>query len=99
MHDNVLKTEVLVLFRKQAGAYMEQLEIAANITQWREAAHTLKGASRAIGAMRVFAAARKAEAITGENYCSQEKSAALANIKQHMAEVLDVIEREAIQTR
>lgn len=58
-----LELEVLQLFADQAPEYLEQLRSAVREKQWRDAAHTLKGSARAVGAMRVGDRAERAEAL------------------------------------
>lgn len=48
--DRALETELLGLFRSQAGIYVTRLESAANAKEWRDAAHSLKGSARGLGA-------------------------------------------------
>ena len=54
--DGDLETELLGLFRRQAGQIMERLsaDLPGDAIPWRaDLAHTLKGSARAIGATRV----------------------------------------------
>ena len=56
MGDRDLETELLGLFRRQAGQIMERLsaDLPGDSIPWRaDLAHTLKGSARAIGATRV----------------------------------------------
>lgn len=48
--DRALEAELLGLFRSQAGIYVTRLDTAANAKEWRDAAHSLKGSSRGLGA-------------------------------------------------
>lgn len=59
--DSVLEVEILGLFAGQAPATLAALAGAADPKAWRDAAHTLKGSARAVGATRVAAAAAAAE--------------------------------------
>ncbi len=61
--NKALELEVLQLFANQAPEYLEQLRSAASEKEWRDAAHTLKGSARAVGAMRVGDRAERAEAL------------------------------------
>ena len=56
-----LEREVLDLFAEHSGGYLTQLRRAANAKEWHDAAHTLKGSARAVGAWRVGRAAEAAE--------------------------------------
>ena len=55
--------EVLGLFREQAGLWGPMLEPSAS--GWRDAAHTVKGMARGIGAFALGDACEAAEAGTG----------------------------------
>jgi HPt (histidine-containing phosphotransfer) domain-containing protein len=59
--DRSLEREVLQLFTRQAGQFMQRLQ-AASPEQAQQLAHTLKGSARGIGAWRVAAAADTVEA-------------------------------------
>jgi HPt (histidine-containing phosphotransfer) domain-containing protein len=48
--DRGLETELLGLFRVQAGLYLTRLEVALDGKEWRDAAHGLKGSARGLGA-------------------------------------------------
>ena len=56
-----LEREVLYLFAQAAPGYLRQLREAAHAKAWHDAAHTLKGSARAVGAWRVARAAELAE--------------------------------------
>lgn len=53
MGNRELEHEVLTLFSKQSLIYLERLRNAADQQTWKEAAHTLKGSARGIGAWQV----------------------------------------------
>lgn len=53
MGNRELEQEVLTLFTKQSLIYLERLRSAADRRSWNEAAHTLKGSARGIGAWQV----------------------------------------------
>ena len=56
-----LEREVLYLFAQSMPGYLEALRGAATPKAWHDAAHTLKGSARAVGAWRVARAAEMAE--------------------------------------
>lgn len=58
-----LEIEVLGLFAGQAPETLAWLRTAETAKAWRDAAHTLKGSARAVGAWRVAELAERAEAI------------------------------------
>ncbi len=59
--DDGLEAEILDLFLAQTPEILEKLMQANGLTEWREAAHALKGAARAIGAWRLADCAAEAE--------------------------------------
>lgn len=64
--NRALELEVLRLFADQAPDYLADLRAATTEKAWRDAAHTLKGSARAVGALRVAERAEKAEALKAE---------------------------------
>lgn len=58
--DRTVVREVLELFREQAKAWAPHLEAGA--PEWREVAHTVKGAGRGVGAFALGDACERAEA-------------------------------------
>lgn len=58
--DDVLIDEVLAIFREQASMWSGMLDPAN--PGWRDAVHTIKGASRGIGAFTLGDACERAEA-------------------------------------
>jgi HPt (histidine-containing phosphotransfer) domain-containing protein len=63
MNDKALEHEVLGLFAMEAPRYFAQLQSAASHKAWIEAAHTLKGSARAVGAWAIAECAQAAEAV------------------------------------
>jgi HPt (histidine-containing phosphotransfer) domain-containing protein len=61
MGNRELEREVLCLFVESAPNYLQALDTAVTAKEWHDAAHTLKGSSRAVGAWRVARAAENAE--------------------------------------
>lgn len=49
--DAALEAELFALLDQQIGACIARLEAARDTQSWREAAHTLKGAARGVGAV------------------------------------------------
>lgn len=64
--ERALEKEILELFCTQSVLYLEQLRAAMSDRDWRDAAHSLKGSARAIGAWRAAKAAERAEALQGD---------------------------------
>lgn len=64
--ERALEREILELFCTQSVLYLAQLRAAMSDRDWRDAAHSLKGSARAIGAWRAAKAAERAEALQGD---------------------------------
>ena len=63
--DEALEREVLGLFKADTPHRIAALRLAGTDRDWKMAAHTLKGSSRAIGAWRLANSAAAAEALGG----------------------------------
>lgn len=61
--DKDLETEILGLFLAQLPETIASLRSASTEQDWKIAAHTLKGSSRAVGAWRIARLAQEAEAL------------------------------------
>ena len=70
--DRSLECELLSLFRCQSGVYLQRLETAASLSEWREAAHSLKGSARGIGAWAVGDQAETIEQLSELDGASRE---------------------------
>lgn len=78
--DADLQAEVIGLFRMQANTWRDALAGA----EWRDVVHTMKGAARGIGLMRLAAACETAET-----------SKALAPVRTALAEALTALDQLA----
>jgi HPt (histidine-containing phosphotransfer) domain-containing protein len=78
MGDQQLELEVLGLFAGELPKTLGSLRAARTETEWKMAAHTLKGSARAVGAWRVAAAAVAAEKSAGVVYDPTGKGEAVA---------------------
>lgn len=65
MGDSALLDEVLTIFTEQATHWLGALDPMLEDEKWRNAAHTLKGASRGIGSWAIADLCERAEALTG----------------------------------
>lgn len=85
-----LEREVLDLFAEQAPRTLAWLKASATPKAWRDAAHTLKGSARAVGAFEVATAAEAAE---GLSQCPSEadKAEAVARLERALETVRDYI--------
>ncbi len=59
-----LEREILGLFHRQSALYLERMTAAKSADAWREAAHTIKGSARGIGAWEIVRFAEQAEKMT-----------------------------------
>ena len=83
-----LQCEVLQLFAEQAPTILTQLSVAETQKAWRDAAHTLKGSARAVGAWHVADCAERAESIDGRG---QEKARVIRGLGAALDEALRYI--------
>lgn len=60
-----LEQEVLGLFLTQSTLYLSRLKEAKDDKAWHDAAHTIKGSAKGIGAWHVVASAEEAEKLQG----------------------------------
>jgi HPt (histidine-containing phosphotransfer) domain-containing protein len=88
--DRALEREVLSLFEEQCGRLFPILAEPGGAPGRADAAHTLKGAARAVGAWRV---AERAEALeeTVRDPCGTAAAKALAELRRAIAEARDAI--------
>lgn len=85
MGNRSLEREVLRLFCCQSELYVERLRDAADTAAWQEAAHTLKGSARGIGAWQVAELAEKAE-MFAQDHRGDEALAAVEAVAAQVAE-------------
>ena len=71
MGDRDLEREVLALFERQSEMMLQRLRNATCARNWSEAAHTLKGSARGIGAFDVASIAEELE-LAGDDFLSCE---------------------------
>ena len=83
--DTALEREVLELFCKQSLLYLEQLHAATSHKEWCDAAHSLKGSARAVGAWRM---ARAAECVEGlrEDVPPEMRAAQIGELEAYLQE-------------
>jgi HPt (histidine-containing phosphotransfer) domain-containing protein len=88
--DRALEREILDLFRTQSKIYVERLRAAVSEKEWQDAAHSLKGSAKAVGAWRVAACAEGAEALSGE-VLLQDRDPKLGEIETALGEAENYI--------
>jgi HPt (histidine-containing phosphotransfer) domain-containing protein len=86
MGDAGLEREILALFVGQAPMTIDRLRLADSDKAWREAAHTLKGSARAVGAWRLATAAEVAEQLLGRQSGTAGR-AAISDVEKAFDEV------------
>ncbi len=85
-----LEREVLYLFAQHSPGYLAALRQAATPKAWHDAAHTLKGSARAVGAWRVARAAETAEKLRFDTDL-ERRQFALDNIAEAVDEAIAYI--------
>ncbi|MGE0768663.1 MAG: Hpt domain-containing protein [Hyphomicrobiaceae bacterium] len=90
--NKALELEVLTLFAEQAPDYLTAMREARSEKEWRDAAHTLKGSARAVGALRVAEFAEYAEALRNAPQ-GGARQAVLARLAEALDEATDHIAR------
>ena len=85
MGNRSLEREVLRLFCCQSELYVERLRDAEDSAAWQEAAHTLKGSARGIGAWKVAEFAEKAE-IFAQEHRGDDAVASVDAVAEQVAE-------------
>jgi HPt (histidine-containing phosphotransfer) domain-containing protein len=92
-----LEREVLVLFHAQCEINLRRLKEAMDDKAWADAAHTIKGSARGIGAWPIAKSAETAEALKGaarKNGCSD----ALKELETLTSEAKGYIESLLVET-
>ena len=84
--DTAVVEEVLGLFREQAALWLRLLDPSAQGGAWRDAAHTIKGAARSIGAGALAEACAAAE--LADAAAPSDKTALLDKVRDAMDLVL-----------
>ncbi len=97
MSDQSLRDEILSIFDEQALMLVTQLEEALTDDQWSNTAHTMKGASRGVGAWNLGDLCEQAEKIVGPGPDkAKQREDVLTLIKHSVSSVL--AESEKIQS-
>lgn len=95
--DTGLGIEVIEIFQHQAQLWSRLLDPRLEAREWSDAAHTLKGASLGIGALKLAAACERAEkAGRGAEAPSPAHAAVLlGDVKDALGETLEAAARAA----
>ncbi len=90
--DAGLRAEVLNLFTGQLGQYLAALEASSSHVDWLNAAHTLKGSARAIGAGEICALCETLEDLPDDRW-RDEGSRLLPRLRDAAEDCRHVITR------
>lgn len=82
--NRTLENELLGLFRTQAGVYLARLADASDDIEWKNAAHSLKGSARGLGAWALAELAEEAERLPA---AAETRPAIMARIADAIAAV------------
>ena len=91
--DSVLRDEVLGIFEEQAASWLSTLDPQGDDQAWRDAAHSLKGASRGVGAWEVGHLCERAEKLVGEARDTELRAATLEKIRTQVGQVIAEVRR------
>lgn len=83
-----LELEIAALFTETSAEYVAALTPGAPDRDWHQAAHSLKGSARGIGAGRVAALAAAAEGLIGDDAAPDRRRAAQADLGVAVADVV-----------
>lgn len=75
--DDELRAEILDIFSSQVVTLMEEFDVFQSDEEWHMTAHTLKGASRGVGAWSLGSACEDAEKLVGAAPAKQEARATI----------------------
>jgi HPt (histidine-containing phosphotransfer) domain-containing protein len=97
--DKALAAEVIEIFKHQAEIWSRLLDPLAEPRQWADAAHTLKGASLGIGALRLAAVCGRAERMGRDETPPSVTAAAvmLGEVKDAMGDTLEAVAKAAYE--
>lgn len=79
--DRALLDEILTIYIEQASMLLDRFDVSMDDESWHSTAHTLKGASRGVGAWSVGDLAEKAEALIGEG-CGPNRHALIIELRR-----------------
>ncbi|MFT3730725.1 MAG: Hpt domain-containing protein [Hyphomicrobium sp.] len=94
--DKALEAEVLGLYLGQLSETIAALRSAVTARDWKIAAHTLKGSSRAVGAWRIATLAENAEGLASGGGTTA-RSEAISKLEAAASEASAFVEKTAIR--
>ena len=75
--DDSLRDEILEIFSDQVALLLDQFDVFQPDEAWKNTAHTLKGASRGVGAWKLGEICEQAETLVGASAGKHEARATL----------------------
>jgi len=89
--DSQVEEEILSVFMQQAEIWVRMLNESQDDKGWLDAAHSLKGSARGVGAWSVAELCEHAESLASQS-SPAERSMALGDLKAAVADVVRCIE-------
>jgi HPt (histidine-containing phosphotransfer) domain-containing protein len=97
-HDQAIVDEVLGLFREQAAMWARLLDPALEGGSWRDAAHSLKGSARGIGAGALAEACEAAERGAGTGVGVHQLGAVRDALDAVLADIAAYLHEQALRS-
>ncbi len=83
--DDALRDEILQIFAEQVDNLIGQFDVFQTDENWKNTAHTLKGAARGVGAWHLGEVCEQAENLVGPAPAKQEARATTLVSLRHLA--------------
>ncbi|WP_411818102.1 Hpt domain-containing protein [Hyphococcus sp. DH-69] len=84
--DVALRDEILGIFAEQIRSLLAQFDVDLEDENWKNTAHTLKGASRGVGSWEIGNLCEQAEALIGNVRAKHESRAAFLVTLRHLVD-------------
>ncbi len=94
--DTAVEHEILGVFIQQADIWVRMLQSSGDNKAWVDAAHSLKGSARGVGAWRVAEICEPAEQLADESTV-EERDTAIDALKTAIADTVDFIQEHLDQ--
>jgi len=90
--DTDLRDEILSIYKEQLSLWLTRLSAQMSDEDWYQANHTLKGASRGVGAWAIGDVCEQAEALKGSETLA-DRETVLETLRPLCARVLEEVEK------
>lgn len=94
--DTAVEQEILGVFIQQADIWVRMLQSSDDDKAWVDAAHSLKGSARGVGAWRVAEICEQAEQLADDSTL-EERDTAIDNLKTAIADTVYFIQQHLDQ--